>query len=153
MIAMQIKIDAGGLFKRLDVKAAATKAMTVIAKDWAEKSLPLHFKPGNAQRYFYRQRSAKYLRRKRRMASYGKVEDSGGTDLVFSGRMRQWANAYHTVTTQPGAATVHVAAPSYVRYRGMAREVTQLTVSEESRLGFMAEKIVVQQLNKPSLGG
>lgn len=70
---------------------AAVRNAAVAAADWHwKKSIPLHFKSGNATRYGYKPRSKRYQAIKRLLTRRG-------TPLVFSGTTQQEVTGSRTI--------------------------------------------------------
>lgn len=79
---------------------------------WRDELAPEHFLPNARYVFGYQQRTAAWMRRKRRLAEIGKAEDGGNTDLVFSGRARRLVrNAL--VTATPNRTRVRHFMPNY----------------------------------------
>jgi hypothetical protein len=154
---------ASGRAKTVALKAA----MLAMATMWQKQYLPMHFLPGNAQRYHYQPRKPKYLQRKMRAgdttknahgrsrASFTKVAGGGLIDLVYRGLLRRLILKQSTVRGFPNRATVYLVGPDYFTLRprrperpNLAREILVILDSERKALRFEATTTFYEALRK-----
>lgn len=126
---------------------ARRMAFGEIGREWSNNMLPDHFNRNQQQKYRYRNRTEKYLKRKKRAARRGQVKGGGVTDLVYSGRTRDSVSGWNRVRAFPSRATVTLNTPKYIRTRykpgrpNLANELTTVTpteVRELDRVGGLA---------------
>lgn len=126
-------------------------ANTEVGEYWHKKYLKGHFKPGAAEKYGYRARSAAYLRRKKRQAEKGAITKVSGqiVDNVFTGKMRAAVLRGHTTRGYPTRVTITVTGPKYLTTRfykvdqpNKPAEIMAITAEEERDLAeFLARRI------------
>lgn len=139
-------------------KGRALKAsMLAMATLWQREMLPLHFAPGNSQRYGYQHRKPAYLKRKARggsvaknafgrsRASFSGVAGGGVIDLVYRGLLRRRIIKQSQVRGFPTRATVTLVGPDYFTTRprnperpNLAREILTIIDRERKVLRFEA---------------
>ena len=109
-----------------------------IGEYWQKKFLPFHFTTQAYQRYGYARRAIATLKKKKKLATKGKVEGGGLLPLVHSGVMRRALTGFRQrMSAYPTRVTIHLVGPSYLttNYKPgrphLSKEV--LAVSSEER--------------------
>lgn len=108
-----------------------------IAQTWEAKYLRLHFSASAGRKYGYKNRTRKWLRRKRQLAAQGKVLYGGTRDLVATGRLERAMQSRQIVSATPAFSKVRLIGPNYfrIRYRpgrpNLGEEVTTVVESEK----------------------
>ncbi len=120
-----------------------------MAWNWHTHDLPQHFRTGAAQKYDYKPRTPRYLRRKRRKL--------GGTPpLTWSGLMRRMLQQFPRITKTQRHAVIRMTAPRYVRqvgsYRGgnhppLGEEALRTTPQEARELSRVFRDTLIGELN------
>ena len=121
-----------------------------VAMAWHRKILPLHFRTGAAQKYGYKRRRAKYMKRKRRQRNVGKAP------LVYRGTLRKQAKFFPRLTSTQHRARVRMRVPAYVKQRGsvtpghpaMGEELLKVTPDEANEMGKYAHTRIVEEMMK-----
>lgn len=111
-----------------------------------EKILPRAFEPSAKYRHRHRRRTARYERRKRRLAQTGRVQKGGEADNVFSGRTEQALVAYASLRATRAAVTIRMPGPRYITAR-VGREITQLSSGERRQLQKFAGADIDKRIN------
>lgn len=115
---------------------------------WAYEMLPQHFTERGRLLYGYKPRTAKYMKRKIRLAAVGKAEDGGRSPLVLTGALRRSAlRSRYLVRAYPTRVTIPVIGPSYFTSRprrtnapNMGAEVVRVAPSEIKKLTEAARR-------------
>lgn len=148
--------------------ARAQKAgLLAMGTEWKQKYLPLHFQPGNRERYSLQPRTPQYLKRKlragdrkknargRSRASFTKVALGGAVDLVYTGLMRRQVTKHAKIRSFPTRCTVVITGPSYFTRRpknpkhpNLALEVVRLIPEELDELRKTAARVAVETLSR-----
>jgi len=81
-IISSIELSGWPAMKKSEFNRAKKEAFKRVGRHWLKEFLPGHFKPGAAQRYGYKKRTAKYTKRKRAMKGHT-------APLVFTGALRR----------------------------------------------------------------
>lgn len=127
---------------------ALTDAHRAVGQTWEREFLKLHFRHGNASRYGMAQRSLDYVKKKKRLAGLGIVEDGGFTNLVFKGVMKRRLLGQPNVTRAfPTRASVKMFGPDYLHINpknphmpNMAAEILKVIPEERAVLDEVAKK-------------
>lgn len=127
---------------------------------WATEMLPQHFTERAHFLYGYKPRTQKYLRRKVRLASVGRIEDGGRSPLVYSGTLRKSAlRSRYLIRAYPTRVTIPVIGPSYFTFRprranapNMGAEVTRVAPSEVRKLSEAARVAFSRKLRQLPAG-
>lgn len=113
---------------------------------WHSQHLPRHFEPNAHYRYRHKARTAKYLKRKSKLAAAGLVERGGRVDNVYSGTLERMVRAWAQVRAFPSRATVTMSGPRYVTMKPksatrphIAAELTTVTTDESQSMALRAE--------------
>lgn len=132
-----------------------TKAgMGKLALRWNDKYLPLHFKPGAAQRYGYQPRKPSTNQRKRRAAAKGLAKQGGRLPLVHSGNLEAAMARGGVLRVFPSRVTLTKPAGPYLTDRprngrpNMMRELAALHPSEKTKLAEVFERVVMREMAK-----
>lgn len=128
---------ASGIFRDAAVEAGRL---------WFQTILPRHFTVEGGRAYGYQKRTAKYMRRKARKYGHQKP-------LVFSGNMQREIQSVERVDRTGKGSIVKLYGPRYFyAFRkdygqaDKAREVTTVTVAEETALGNFMARVSAQQM-------
>ena len=127
---------------------------------WAHEMLPQHFTERARLLYNYKPRTAKYLRRKIRLAAIGRVEDGGRSPLVYSGTLRRSSTrSRYLVRAYPTRVTIPVIGPSYFTFRprrasapNMGAEITRVNPTEIRKLSDAARRAFNRKLSQLPAG-
>ena len=118
---------------------------------WHRKMLGRHWASGASAKYFYAQRSAKYLKAKIKAAKSGAALAGGRVPLLFSGVLRSSLKAWVQIKAFPSRVTVRMIGPKYVSmtpkkvgHPNMGKEIT--TVTEDERLELT--KLFVESMKR-----
>ncbi len=151
---------AEGIFSSRAEVRARKESFQVMADTWVEKFLPLHFQPGNRERYGFTSRSDEYLERKRNLAKATSGSDKratrrrpvqfdGEVDLVFHGDLAKDVTSNYEIKAYPSRATITlgsgalpylISRPRRDRKVNMANEIRVVTDEE------MRELVAIQAL-------
>ncbi len=82
--------------------------------EWAEKMLPLHFKPEAHERYHYQERKPSTKKRKLQAAAKGRAIMEGTVDDVWSGLFMRAALGYQQIDPTTHGVTVRAYGPKYI---------------------------------------
>jgi hypothetical protein len=118
-------------------KKASKAAMSETVNAWHDDILPRHFRSGAANRYGYRKRGLKYIKRKQAIVGFN-------APLVYTGRSRDMAKANIVVTANAAGARGTMQLPYYWR-KGMRgpdkqAELTGIIAPEIQELKKIYEK-------------
>lgn len=152
-----IETERGELSQRA-LDRCLRAAYLAMAEEWVAKYLKLHFKSGNASRYGYKPRSAKWLKRKAFFGRIGLSLYGGQVPLVDRGRMRDMILGGYTIRAYPTRATVKLPGPRYLQARpnpigprrnrpDMAAEILRVLPDELKQLETYAGSRMDQLLN------
>lgn len=99
-------------FRKMGVSYAAVKADSLesAAEFWMRRFFPMHFAPGNRQRYNHEPRSRVYRSKVKEQEGQG---DGKNTDLIFSGMSRRWLRSSAKITGTSNQATLRMNGPGY----------------------------------------
>lgn len=133
---------------------ALTDAHRAVGQTWERDFLKLHFRHGNATRYQMKQRTLDYIKKKKRLAGLGIVEDGGFTNLVFQGNMKRMLLGKLNVTRAfPTRASVKMFGPDYLHINpknpnmpNMAAEILKVIPEERAVLDAVAHKQLGESL-------
>lgn len=133
------------------VTRAANQAM---GEYWADNLVKEHFEPAAHFIFGHKNRSLKYRKKKRYLASKGKVQRSGEVDLVYSGQLERYLTGNrHVVRAYPTRVTITMIGPKHWTMRprnpnrpNLAKEVTTVTGHHERLMAGVADRITNEQL-------
>lgn len=143
-----------------ELRARQLKDVTRVAhwemgRKWADDLLPEHFQPNAAGIFEYQPRKPGYLKKKRRLAAVGVVEDGGTTPLVFTGLLRRLLTRnQQLVHAQPTRTTIHLIGPSYfnTNYKPgrpqLSKEVAAVSPRHEKILSEKAESAFDREVRR-----
>lgn len=120
---------------------------------WHREILPRHFTPDAKGRYRHQERTRKYLIRKLRLASIGKVEGGGLIDNVFTGQMRRLLLGVGVVRAFPSRFSITMPGPRYVAMKpfksnqpNKAAEIITVTPDEDREISQIVGRSVTAGL-------
>lgn len=158
IFSCQVELDPEMLARLKAAPQIAEKAFGAALAWWHDNILPEHFKPQAHFKYGYAQRTAKWLRQKRKKGS--------DADLVFSGSLMRDLMSKASIKIGSQGASLSMSArvlnfapnmpqntaQDYVKhknktYPNLKREVRAITPDEEQKLADMVRDIIVKELN------
>lgn len=148
------EINTDGLLSKRGFERAKKAAMTVAATLWHRSMLKHHFTKSAKYTYKHKARTAKYQRRKIKLAERGKVEMGGQVDNVFSGTLMRNLQSYGSVRAFPSRVTLTMFGPRYVAANfkmnqpNKPKEITTTTPSEETRMARAIEREFVAAVGR-----
>lgn len=154
-VLIKSKIDVKNFPSIRAWRAAMTLAHDAQGQYWHKHMLKEHFKRESRSKYGYKQRSEKYLKRKK----YGKVKGikakyKGEVDLVATGALEDAVRGFATFRAFPSRVTVAMNGPSYIRinYRAnrphLSNEITAVVPDEIKTLEAVLDGVVTPMMNR-----
>ncbi len=141
-----------------EIKRLMKEVHQEIGEYWFDRMVKDHFREGAAQRYGYKPRTNKYLKRKARDVQKGKALTTA--DLIYSGLLRsrvtqrQWMDV-HAYSTR---VSVVMHGPKYVSMRpkksnhpNLGEEITATTEDQRKELAWFAAVALANRVNKLNL--
>lgn len=121
------------------------QAYAAVGVMWFKNILPKHFEDGAETEYNYRPRSARYIKRKRRLAARGlKYKNK---PLQFTGNTKNMATNYARIVATGNQCTVTYKVPSYIGPYGKSKDVGQ-----EMQMLSQADEQALQRAFDKELG-
>lgn len=124
---------------------------------WVREFLPLHFQRGNADRYGFQARSARYRVMKSKLAARGRAKEGGQVDLVLTGATRDAITRIVSIRGFPTRTTIAMQGPRYVTFRPFRpggstqpdkpAEITAVTNDEQHTLAQVLGDSAVERLD------
>lgn len=143
--------------QRVWTREIMPKAHADQGEHWVHEFLPLHFRPGNAERYGFQPRTTTYLATKRKLARRGKAKEGGLVSLVLTGATRDAITRIVAVRGYPTRATVTMVGPRYVTFRPFRKmgstqpdkvaEITAVTDAEQRELADVLHRQATERLD------
>ncbi len=143
-----LRIEGGGeAFQSLSKRAqdrVSREAHLAVGVYWDREYKMRHLGPGAAERYGYKERTDKYLRKK----EYGsratwKIKGGRNDSMIFSGQTLQAVKQRQVPRAFPSRVTILMPAPSYIQMRpkpgkrdapNLGEELTRTIPEEQDRL-------------------
>ncbi len=128
-----------------------------IGQRWQTKWLPRHFTRRARHIYKYRQRTTKWMQRKKREAKRSsKIKKGGRVDLVYTGLAEQLFERRHAVRAFPTRVSINMHGPRYITMRpkkggsrhALAPEVLKIVDDELRDLDGIAQQTMEALIKK-----
>ena len=153
-LSFSIYIDKPTDISKRGWREALRAGWRAVGEVYEEEVKPRKFDPDASERYGYKPRSEKYLRKKRKRAKYSwRVKNGGERLLVYSGVTRTAVMRTHRPRAFPTRVTIDIAAPSYIQMRprnanrpNMGEELTSMTADEIQQAERVFEATVERAL-------
>jgi len=128
-------------------KKIVKPVLQTLVNYWHTKFLPRHFRTGAFAKYNYKPRTARYLKRKQRMAEHGNYQ--ARLPLVFTGALKSQVSRMISISGTGKKATGRMSAPRYIYMYGkggnhpyLAGEVTTVSPDEAEKLTKLADDMM-----------
>jgi hypothetical protein len=138
-------------------KRAIREGWKQVAVAWAKEMLPEHFKPQAKGKYGYQQRTRRYLQNKIKAAGMGRVQDGGLSDLVYTGKLRDWVLGTVRITATAKGSAATTSGPKYLYVTPKKRadpdkraEIEKIIDQERNELLRILDYTLQEEITKPS---
>lgn len=147
--ATQVVIDGEAIWGNArGIKPYVKATLQDAVRYWHRKYIKRHFRSGAAERYGYKKRSAKYVRRKLRAKHHS-------SPLVWTGRTRDSVSSHIRVSGTAKQATGRMVAPWYIKMVPSTRnapnlgdEIARTTEQEERDVRRYMERVFAERIRK-----